>query len=698
MPKHTDAQQEFPAIVPPKPEPMKVSFTPIPSRRDPAIWVQKLSVWSAWPPSKETELRVITLHRGLNILWAESKDDPKEPRIGGHGAGKTTFCRFLRYILDERHPGTTEFRQDFRAIHPEGWVLAEVVVDGVVWLVGKTLSERSRTRLFAVKGGSVSQAFEAEPPTGGYDEYQKALDAATVERLEIRQLSGSQRAVKWVHLLSWLARDQEAHYANLLAWRDAASEPEGQDLSSPDRENLILLVMGMVEEKRQAKLTLRATATDDHETKVKDKGPLDFNRKRARTALGTALNMKMDDILGGKDADVPDDPGLLAEVEKQASALEQAAAEAIREAKLEDEEKAAEQRVVEKAGPARFQRALCNRIRADIQKLEGKPAAPALPGKPAASPTDIDADLLALEKAIGELRMVCNRSKTEAKEKGCPHFLAPAPDPKTEVAIFKQEDRDDAAAEEKRREIARLTALLTEQSAILDRMDAEEKEAKEFLAKVRQFIEAERKKLNAPADQAKKLREALTTYQERCEESKTLAEELAKLEKTKTTLDKEITDLADNERSVVLDFELLYDALAKELLGDKVTGEVKLKKGIEPDLKYHGRRKSAALNLSKLLAFDLTCMALAMTSERVKHPRFIIHDSPREADLAIGIYHALFRTARMLEQACDGEPAFQYIVTTTEAPPEEFKNGKWLLRPVLDASVPEHRFLGVDLG
>src|SRR5690242_9530533 len=122
-PNETEAQQEFPAIVPPKPEPLKVSFEPKPSRRDPAIWIRKLSVLSHWPPTKESELRVITLHRGLNILWAESKDDPEEPRIGGHGAGKTTFCRFLRFILDERQPGTTEFRQDFRSIHPDGWVL-----------------------------------------------------------------------------------------------------------------------------------------------------------------------------------------------------------------------------------------------------------------------------------------------------------------------------------------------------------------------------------------------------------------------------------------------------------------------------------------------------------------------------------------------------------------------------------------------
>ena len=108
--KDADGQQEFAAITPPQPKPLEVSFTPKASRRDPAIWVRNLSVWSAWPPSPETELRTITLRRGLNILWAESKDDSQQSRIGGHGAGKSTFCRFVRFILDEkesRHVGVS---------------------------------------------------------------------------------------------------------------------------------------------------------------------------------------------------------------------------------------------------------------------------------------------------------------------------------------------------------------------------------------------------------------------------------------------------------------------------------------------------------------------------------------------------------------------------------------------------------------
>jgi hypothetical protein len=641
-------------------------------------------------------MRVINLRRGLNILWAESKDDPKTPRIGGHGAGKTTFCRFLRFILDEKQFGTDEFRQDFRSIHDDGWVLAEVVIENEPWLVGKTLGDRGRHH-FAIKGADLTHPFEAQPPNGGYVEYQKALDDAALGSLTIRSLSGSGKTLKWVHLLSWLARDQEAHYSNLLAWRDAASQTEGQDLSAVDRENLIRLVMGLVEQTEQDRLRERAATAVEHETKLKDRVPLDFIRKRSRDALGSALGKSLDDILGGESADVPDDPILLQEIETRATALKQEAAKAIKEAKLEDDEKEAEQRVVDKAGAAKAERANCARIRARIRVLEGKPEDIASQPKPEPSSVEMYERFLEVEKTIGELRNLCNRTKTEAKELGCPHFRAPETDQKTDRAISKQENRNDAEEERKRSEIRHLNWLLTEQLRPLAEAEAAEKESRQFLVKVKAFVAAESKRLGEPAVRAQKLRDALADYKTACEESAVLAKTLKSLEDRKAELDKEILELAEAHREVVTDFGLLFDALAKELLGDQVTGSVHLGKGIEPDLHYHGRRKSAALNLSTLLGFDLACLALGMTSERAHHPRLIIHDSPRESDLSIGIYHALFRAARMLEKSCDGEAAFQYILTTTEPPPEDLNREPWRLDPVLDAQSPKTRFLGVNL-
>lgn len=74
-----------------------------------------------------------------------------------------------------------------------------------------------------------------------------------------------------------------------------------------------------------------------------------------------------------------------------------------------------------------------------------------------------------------------------------------------------------------------------------------------------------------------------------------------------------------------------------------------------------------------------------------------MHDSPRESDLARGIYSSIFTTVQKLAELSGTEPAFQYIITTTEAPPDRLNRPPWRLEPVLDASTDEGRLLGVDL-
>jgi hypothetical protein len=77
------------------------------------------------------------------------------------------------------------------------------------------------------------------------------------------------------------------------------------------------------------------------------------------------------------------------------------------------------------------------------------------------------------------------------------------------------------------------------------------------------------------------------------------------------------------------------------------------------------------------------------------HPRFLVHDSPRESDLDPSIYRSLFAVVSDLENG--EESAFQHIVTTTEPPPGSLNRAPWRLDPVLDARLAETRFLGIDL-
>jgi hypothetical protein len=72
----------------------------------------------------------------------------------------------------------------------------------------------------------------------------------------------------------------------------------------------------------------------------------------------------------------------------------------------------------------------------------------------------------------------------------------------------------------------------------------------------------------------------------------------------------------------------------------------------------------------------------------------MIHDSPRVADMSIVPYEAIFEVAQKAETLGKGPPNFQYIITTTQSPPEELKDRHVILE--LDASTPAGRLFKRD--
>jgi len=77
----------------------------------------------------------------------------------------------------------------------------------------------------------------------------------------------------------------------------------------------------------------------------------------------------------------------------------------------------------------------------------------------------------------------------------------------------------------------------------------------------------------------------------------------------------------------------------------------------------------------------------------------LIHDGPREGDMARVIYERFFLYAAELEAAFPSrdEANFQYLITTTTPPPKSMRQGsRWLLEPVLDSRKKDKRLLQED--
>jgi len=138
-----------------------------------------------------------------------------------------------------------------------------------------------------------------------------------------------------------------------------------------------------------------------------------------------------------------------------------------------------------------------------------------------------------------------------------------------------------------------------------------------------------------------------------------------------------------------------FSAIIRRLVNDSARGAVTLTgNGLEIVVDVDGDRRTAAIESLKVLAFDLACLCLSVEgSTRV--PAFLVHDSPREADLGLSIYDELFRLMRELE-ALTETTAFQYIVTTTTRPPDDLRCGPWL-RLILRGAPGSARLMGRDL-
>ena len=114
------------------------SLTPEPGRTGPKLWVRRLVIWR----EPNDKIRDVSLQPGLNIIWSpdsESRDAPI-----GHGSGKTTFCRLLRFCLGEDSFAPDELRHRIGEKFPKGYVGAEILLEGEVWLVLRSLGDRRR--------------------------------------------------------------------------------------------------------------------------------------------------------------------------------------------------------------------------------------------------------------------------------------------------------------------------------------------------------------------------------------------------------------------------------------------------------------------------------------------------------------------------------------------------------------------------
>lgn len=651
-------------------EPRKLSLTVPVGLTGPRLWVRRLAIWEAPGGQK---IRDITLRPGLNIIWSpDGSDDDSGSgvRAIGHGSGKSLFCRLLRYCLGEQRFADETQREQIAVAFPNGIVGAEVMLDGVCWAVVRPLGIRRRH--FAIANGNLDEIAAGEGATTSIDPLIEAIEEGIVTPgiAGLARLHPGQKA--WPIALAWLTRDQECRFDDVLDWRSPASGsdaplPASGRETGPRREALRAFLTAITEEEQQARRTEESLRTDVANAE-REISYLDWDRDRRHARLIDQLG------IGGQT--LPEMP-LLLEVFQKAADAQLAAAIQL---PTGDMAELGEARKALQDAREELRRTDEERIRLDAQMPAEKQVLTLLS-------SEIPSLSTAAENAASQVCPICEVpiDKALAEKCGLSHKLHNETECRARLATKRQEINDQKQKIDRCE--ARLKAL--QPAAALGRQKVEQAEKRV------QAIESVRDTRATAWQAAIQLKEGVARFAELSVERDEVRKRLRGLE---DKLAKERDRLGAFRDKQGLTFGRItekFSAIIRRLVNENAKGAVTLSgKGLEIVVDVDGDRRTAAIESLKVLAFDLACLCLSIEGA-TRVPAFLVHDSPREADLGLSIYDELFRLMRQLEELTE-TTAFQYIVTTTTRPPDDIRREPWL-RLTLRGAPGSERLMARDL-
>ena len=635
----------------------------------PRLWVRRLKIWTE--PGGEI-IRDIELQPGLNIIWSpDGEDDPQGGhRAIGHGSGKTLFCRLLRYCLGEARFADEVQRDAISTTFLNGVVGAEVMLDGACWAVARPLGVGRKH--FAVEQGDLDTIATMEGAATGIEPLVDAIEAAIVGQgtAQLARLSNGQRV--WPIALAWASRDQECRFDDVLDWRSPASGSDAPQPASGDAKGPRLLAMrallNAITEEEQAARRREADLANQLDQAKQQRLYLEWDQGRRIDRLVKDLGLS-DETL----AEMP----LLLDSLKSAAQKKLAVA-----ANLPSGDR------TEIAEARRALEADRNALRETELKQRG-----------------LEAKLPSEEKILSQLNSEIPSLSAAAQTAASP--ICPICEVPIETALadgcklsHKLPDAAQCRArwEAKRQEVDTQEQLIASIKSEIETMKSE-------IALARQTAQQSEERVRRLEQAADARNTSWRTATRNMEDVQRSSELVAELERSKSEirkLDEELRRVREQVRSfeekqakAIGTISQKFSAIIRRLLGNDAKGSVRLTgKGLDISVDAGGDRRTAAIQSLKVLAFDLACLCLSIES-RTRIPAFLIHDSPREADLGQTIYDEHFHLLRLLEEELAGG-VFQYVITTTTKPPQNLNKAPWL-REILRGAPGSERLLRRDL-
>ena len=219
----------------------------------------------------------------------------------------------------------------------------------------------------------------------------------------------------------------------------------------------------------------------------------------------------------------------------------------------------------------------------------------------------------------------------------------------------------------------------------LEKLESAATEVVSKLAEAREKIATREEPIRTKIEEFVQLEKAAKKFRTFCNELESLHQKFSNL---KPKIRESLETRRRATRRYSQNLQLLarhFEYALSEISGGRVDTNIRIDaNGISPSFTSDTCHKGAALGTSAVLAFDLSCLTASIEGMG-HHPRFIFHDSPRDADMEEPLYHRLFDFVAGLEDLFDGDPSFQYIITTTTMPPKHLvKSEKKYVRLTLN--------------
>lgn len=647
--------------------PAALSVKVPPGITQPALWVRRLSIWRA----SGDPVRHIELGPGLNFIWSPDPADVQGPREAGdlgHGAGKTLFCRLLRYCLGEDRFAPEAQRLSIGAAFLNGWVSAEVMLNGTLWGVLRPLSVGRGH--FAVQAALPEQIFERLDKPTGMKPLLQAIEAQILTRDVAMRMPACSSHDAWRIALAWLTRDQECRFDHVLDWRsaDSASESPVRGMSRGRLQDAMRVLIGAIATEEIALQDSVSAKTEAHKALLLDVSRRQWSCERARQGIIQTLGLELDAVPEGKlgiESLQQAARQHLSKVSQVSPGVDVSNLEELRRRYRDAETQLSElnKKLAGLTSSLQPQQEVLRLLRSEL---------------PSSSARIRDAEV--------PVCLTCEVPIDRALAEGCKlsHKLP-------NLAELRQKH------DELNRKISKQQALVADVQSAITSLNQELPSALAGRDAVRQAL-SKAEQLNDERSSAWfKSRRVLDDIKRLSSDwedwelaQRQLAQKATEIEEGRERL----AAFRDRQAKVFDRLSAYFDAIIRISVGPTASGRVTLDgNGVRLVVQLGGERSTAAIESLKIIAFDLAVMCMSI--EGGTHlPAFLVHDSPREADLGLSVYHQLFKMVAALEGQ-DSSP-FQYIVTTTTQPPPEFQEPPWL-RLELHGAPATERLLRCDL-